>query len=122
MKLLHSKIFVIFLIVVFIFSVIAFSREFYRSFTVSQQINNLENKIKELKKENNKLSQMENYLQSEDFLQKEARIKLNLTKPGEKLIIVKTPEQTLNEKNEGQKLPVEKKPNIKLWWEYFFEK
>jgi len=121
MRLLYSKSFVILLIIIFIISIILFFKETYKSFTISQDIRSLENRIKEIEKSNEKFSQMEQYLQSEDFLQREARLKLNLTKPGEKLIIVKTPEKTLDD-NEKQELVEKQKNNIQLWWEYFFEK
>lgn len=118
-NLLYSKFFIIFLIAILILAMIAFGREGYRYFKVSQEIRDLEKKIEELEKESEELIGMEKYFQSEDFLEKEARLKLNLIKPGEKLIVVKTPED-LEEKQ--QEKIVKQVSNIQLWWEYFFGK
>lgn len=119
-KLLYSKSFIVFLVIILILVIIALGRESYRYFRVSQDIKDLEKRIEELEKTNEELARMEEYFQSEEFLEKEARLKLNLTKLGEKLIIVKTPEGM---EGEGQETTVAKEiSNIQRWWEYFFGK
>ncbi|MBU2564512.1 septum formation initiator family protein [Patescibacteria group bacterium] len=115
MKLLHSKYFVIFLFVIFVFVFVAFGKESYRFFKVNQEIKDLEKRIEDLKKENQELANMEKYFESNDFLEKEARLKLNLTKPGEKLIIIKDIEEV------EQEIVEEKISNIQKWFNYFFE-
>lgn len=117
-KLLYSKTFIIFLVIVLILIVIALGRESYRYFRIGQEIKDLEKRIEDLEASNEELAWMEEYFQSEEFLEKEARLKLNLTKPGEKLIIVKTPERL---EGEEQETTVAKEiSNIQRWWEYFF--
>lgn len=118
-NLLYSRSFIILLVAILILTIVALGREGYRYFRVSQEIRDLEKKIEALEKENEELAGMEKYFQSEDFLEKEARLKLNLTKPGEKLIIVKTPEDL----EEEQEQEITKQVfNIQLWWDYFFGK
>lgn len=119
-KLLYSKSFITFLIIILILIIIALGRESYHYFRISQQIKDLEKGIKELEKTNEELARMEEYFQSEEFLEKEARLKLNLAKLGEKLIIVKTPEG-LEEAQEKEVISKEIS-NIQKWWEYFFGK
>jgi len=118
-RLLYSKYFIAFLIIIFILVLIALGKESYRYFKVNQEIKNLEKRISELESNNEELIKMEKYFQSEEFLEKEARLKLNLTKPGEKLIIVKGAEEEIEEiQQEEQK----KISNIEKWWKYFFSK
>ena len=119
-KLLYSKPFLVFLVIILILVVIALGQESYRYFRTSQQIKDLENKIEELKTSNEELAGLEEYFQSEEFLEKEARLKLNLTKPGEKLIIIKQIEEDLEEFEQEQGLAKEIS-NIQKWWQYFFE-
>lgn len=121
-KLLHSKAFIFFLGIVFILSLVALGRESYRYFRVSQEIKNLEKRIEELEANNEELTKMEEYFQSEEFLEREARLKLGLTKPGEKLIIIKQLEEELEEEIEKEGAIAKEISNIQRWWEYFFNK
>lgn len=118
-KALHSKSFITFLIIVLIVVIIALGRESYRFFKINQEIKSLEQRIAEIEKSNEELAKMEEYFQSEEFLEKEARLKLNLTKPGEKLIIVKQQENILKEEKEKETVAKEIS-NIQKWWDYFF--
>jgi len=99
--------------------IIASGRESYRNYRVNQEIKNLQRKIEELQKINTELSELEKYLQSDEFLEKEARLKLNLIRDGEKLVIIKRAEEELSS---DEVKPEENKniPNILKWWEYFF--
>jgi cell division protein FtsB len=120
-KILYSKSFIFFLLIVLVLAIIAFGRESYRNFGINQEIKDLERKIKQLKASNEELIGLEEYFQSEEFLEKQARLKLNLTKPGEKVIIIKQIEEDL--KGLGQKETIAKEiSNIQKWWEYFFDR
>ena len=54
------------------------------------------------------------YVKTDDFAGQEAREKLGLTKPGEKIVILPKKEE---KKDQGQ---TEDKPNWQKWWEMFF--
>jgi cell division protein FtsB len=113
-----SKYFSLVLVAIFVFVVIALGRESYRYFKISQEIRDLEKQIEEFRKNNEELSKMKDYFQSREFLQDEARGKLNLVKEGEKLIIVSDGGDLQEEiKMEETKPEIS---NIKLWLEYFF--
>ncbi|HUT95972.1 MAG TPA: septum formation initiator family protein [Candidatus Paceibacterota bacterium] len=114
----NSKYFSLILAVILILVVIALGRESYRYFKISQEIRDLEKQIEEFRKNNEELSKMKDYLQSKEFLQDEARGKLNLVKRGEKLIIISN-ESDLQEEIKPEEKE-NKTPNIKLWLEYFF--
>jgi len=60
-----------------------------------------ERKVKENEEKSKKLEEMINYFQSKEYLESIARKKLNLVKPGEKVIYV-IPEKMEAEKKESQ--------------------
>jgi cell division protein FtsB len=119
-KILYSKPSVFFLLLILIFAVIALGRESYRYFKINQEIKNLEQRIENIEKSNEELSEIREYYQSEEFLEKEARLKLNLTKPGEKLIIIKQIEEDLEERIGEKEVIAKEISNIQKWWNYFF--
>lgn len=117
----YSKTFIFSLLIILILIVIASGREAYRNYKINQEIRNLQKKIDELRDSNTELGELEKYLQSDEFLEKEARLKLNLLKDGEKLVIIKQLEEepVLEEKKSEENKNI---PNILKWWEYFFGK
>jgi cell division protein FtsB len=116
---LYSKYSLFTLMVIFLLVIIALGRESYLNYQTNQEIRGLRDKIEKLKKDNVELAEMEKYFQSEEFLEKEARLKLNLIRDGEKLIIVKEEEKSLvEEQSEEEKS--ENVSNFRNWWKYFF--
>ena len=115
----HSKYFVLCLIIIFIFALISLGRESYRYFIVSEEIRSLKNKIEELKRGNEELTNTKAYFNSKEFLEDEARKKLNMVKEGESVIIIT---------NNNELAPIDitdskqKISNFKLWLQYFFKK
>jgi len=98
----------------------------WQNYKVNQQIKNLESEVSDIEKQNQKLSDLIAYFQTDTFKEKEAREKLGLVKPGEKVLVF--PSTGNNDKgiSEGinggqeQKVEVEKTPNYQKWWDYFF--
>ena len=118
-KFFYSKTFILGLLIVFVLLFVAAGREAYRSYRINQEIKDLQEKIEELNKGNLELAEMEKYLQSDEFLEKEARLKLNVVREGEKLVIIKQPEgETVSE--EKQQTEEKEISNIQKWWRYFF--
>lgn len=113
-----SKYFIVFLILVLILVLIAMGREAYRFYKISQEITGLEKRIEDLKKDNEELLKIKEYFTSKEFLEDEARTKLNMTKEGESVIFISNPDVAEEESvSEKQNIKV---PNFKLWWQYFF--
>lgn len=118
---MYSKYSLFALMVIFLLLIIALGRESYLNYQTNQEIKELQGKIEELEKSNTDLAEMEKYFQSEEFLEKEARLKLNLIRDGEKLIIVKEEKQdSIEEQSEEEKS--ENISNFRNWWKYFFGK
>lgn len=63
-------------------------RETYRGWSVDHEIRALEQKAQDLEGRKNELAQMALKMQSQDFIEQQARAKLGLQRPGEKVVIL----------------------------------
>ena len=116
----HSKLLAVGLIVLLVLVVTATAKEKKSQQKTKDNINTLEQEIAELKGQNSNLSSLIEYLRSDGFVDREAREKLNMQKPGEKVVLVSEAR-----KNSGQvagAVTIEEKSNWQLWKEYFFGK
>ena len=118
----------ILLIVVVGFS---FGREMIRSRDIAKQIQSLQNQSQALQTQHLAIKDLKNAVQTESFVEREARLKLGLKKPGESLVILKneqtknTSESTKNDESlNGETKTLEQKTlaNSTKWWYYFFNK
>ena len=119
----NSSFFVFILILALIGLISAVGKESYRRYQIDKEVAGLKQEIKQLKEENESLVRLLTYLSSDRSLEREARLKLNLLKEGEKVVIinsgggkVSSSSQTL----EGR----EKKEisNFEKWCHYLFDK
>ena len=103
-------------LVVFVgFSVVKERRE---QQTNKDRVDALRQEVADLSGKNTELAQMIKYFQSEEYVEREAREKLNLQKPGEKVVIV--PEENgLRGAVMGDGDEMEKH-NWEKWIDYFF--
>lgn len=69
------------------------------------------------KKENEELKEQLKVVESQDFIEKQARDKLLLLKPGESQVIISNTLQASQSSNEKSS---SLKPNWRKWWELFF--
>ena len=82
------------------------------------QILELQTEAERITNKNKDLSGLINYLQSGSFTEKEARLKMDLKKPGENVIVVTNPEVEVKPSQESK----EEKPRLNnptKWWYYF---
>jgi len=99
-KILSSKIFLLFIGLCFIYLGISTVKETYKRY------------------------ELIDYFNQDSFLEKQARIKLNLKKSGEKVMVV--PEKPKEKKQEAIRVfdkkeqQIAPEPNWKEWWNYFF--
>jgi len=133
-KILSSKIFLFIAIFVLIFLLIGLVRETYRKHQLSNEINQLKSSIDELEGDNQQLSDLMDYFKEDSYLEKEARIKLNLKNPGETVVVlskdvidgVEVVRKGGAEIEELNNSDVELEDNNTelanywKWWEYFF--
>ncbi|MDZ7798334.1 MAG: septum formation initiator family protein [Patescibacteria group bacterium] len=126
-KIISSNLFIVASIAVLIFLGVSLSKEMIRRHQISQRINSLESEIEALEESNTELSDLIDYLKSDEFREKEARLKMGLKKEDENVIVV--PNLNTNENiNKSTKLANNSNQaaeniefsNLKKWWRYFF--
>ncbi|OGZ36057.1 MAG: hypothetical protein A3I88_03295 [Candidatus Portnoybacteria bacterium RIFCSPLOWO2_12_FULL_39_9] len=130
-KLLGSKIFLFLVALALIWLTLGVGRESYRKYQITKEINALRTEISKLEGDNQRLDNLIKYFQDPSYLEKEARIKLNLKKPGEKVVVapegsLAQAEQSVSEKTEEIQSFLSSQPRVETanwwkWWEYFFQ-
>ena len=124
-KLLKSKIFFIFLIPILLALTVGIFQKLYYRYEVKGELDKLNAEIANLNKQKNDLNQLVDYYRNESNLEKEARVRLNLKKEGEKVVII-LPQATSTNGNKEEITEVsenmENLPNYKQWWYYFLKK
>lgn len=71
------------LIVLLVLSIVKVAREAMVRYEINKEIAALENQLGDLESKSGKIENMISYLKTDQYLEKEARTKLNLVKPGE---------------------------------------
>jgi len=121
----YSKYFLLIIFIIIIFFLVSAIKDYYSQEDLRDDIRTLDAQINDLEGEQADLITTLAQVQSEDFVETEARTRLNLRKPGEKVIIVSSDEdvQKLNNQtgDKGIKdLLEEPDTNSSKWWSYFF--
>ena len=112
----NSNIFSAILIVLLIASFIKVSQEVLLRYEINQEISTLENKLSDLQGKTEKMDKLVSYLKTDDYIEKEARTKLNLSKPGEKQINIANLEM-----GEEYYFDKDDRSNFNKWFDYFFD-
>lgn len=103
--------------------VIALGKEIYSRYQLYKKISQLEKEIEKLERENQSLSNFLDQLNSPEWLEKDARLKFNLVKEGEKVIIIHQPEKENSlDTTPERSQKAEKVSNPEKWWRFFFVK
>lgn len=79
-------------------------RDYPKKLEIKNQLGDIENRIAALKKDEEKQKSMAEYLESESYLEKQARLRLNLKKEGEEVVFV-------YRKDESEKSPSQEEKN-----------
>ncbi|MFC1613409.1 septum formation initiator family protein [Patescibacteria group bacterium] len=109
---------IIIFIMIFLFS---FIKESYRSYKINKEIDELKSQVVSLKNENEELTVLINYLEMDNFAEKEARVKFGMSMPGENTVIIEKKDNKTNiTKSSHEKESDMKISNFKKWQIYFF--
>jgi cell division protein FtsB len=87
---------------------------------VEKEITDVQKEISQFEKDNQDLKEMLGYLKSDQSLESQARINLNLKKPGETVVVIENAADAKNQENAQKE--EEKKSNLKKWFDYFFSR
>lgn len=94
------------------------AKSYSRRLVVEKEIAEMKNKIAEYEKESNELQDFLNYLSSPEAAEEQARLSLNMKKPGEGVVVIEMINKTSDLEDKNTDLKNEK--NIKKWLNYFF--
>ncbi len=123
-------------VLIILFLGVTFGREYFRTREIQKEINNLESEAKALFARNITLTELQTSVQTESFIEREARLKLGMKKPGEQVIVIqetqKGDKEGQAERGEDPSDPLDlvldttqdRPPvaNATKWWYYFFNK
>ena len=133
-RVLSSKIFLFAIVLILILILIGLVRETYNKYKLASEIDQLKANIERLEGDNQQLAGLMDYFKDDSYLEKEARIKLNLKKPGETVVVLSkdiidgveiirtgsTNTEEQKEINKDLENNVMEVANYWKWWEYFF--
>ena len=86
----------------------------YRLVKSGGRVGRVSRELAEAEAENKRLKERLEYVKSEEFVEREARERLGLGKPGEVVVILPTPS-----KIQDSKSGIQDKPNWEKWWELY---
>ncbi len=114
-KLLRSRIFLAIIVVIFIISSFELINEVGRRYKFDQQIKQQQKQIETLQQQNGDLSNLIQYLNTNQFVEEEARKKLGLSKSGESVVVFpSTSTAPVATSSTSQS-------HVSMWWNYFFQ-
>ena len=98
--------------------IIGLTRDISRLLRAGDRVKLVEEKAQKLKEEQQKLLEKKAYYLSEEFIEEEARNKLNMVRPGETVVILPPNlAQVLGREEESAAPEI---PNWRKWWNLFF--
>ena len=118
-----SKLFSFLGIIVLGFLVFSFGKKFLEIRDINGEIKKSQDEIAQLQAKSNDLNNLLSFLNTDAFLEQEARLKFNLQKPGESVVVI--PSSGGKQENVGDATAAEAGQNSlsnpRKWWDYFFK-
>lgn len=112
-----KKLIAIVILLVEAYLIISFSRSVWGLWQRQEEIDRQRERVGKLLQENNRLQSQLTYVRTEEFIEKQAREKLNLVKPDETVVVV--PESVLRAATASAS-PTPPPPNWEQWMRLFF--
>lgn len=133
-KIFSSKFFLVVLVAILLMLGFSVSREWYRKHQLQLEYRSLQSEIDKLENKNGEIATLIEYLKNDEGLEKEARRRLNLKKPGESVVVIVPPASSGEKKSsdpvaeeslqpaaaEEKKSEESRNVNAKKWRDYFF--
>ena len=104
------------MLVLLALSIVRVSREVILRYNIGKEINILNDQLGDLKDRTAKTEKLISYLKTDEYVEKEARLQLNLSKPGEKQINITDTNAGDNNQPEDDNAS-----NMVKWFNYFFK-
>ncbi len=118
-RLLSSQRFLAIIGLVFLVLILLpLARTYSQRRLVEKEISDVKNQIADFESKNKEMTDMINYLQSDQSLEEQARLNLNLKKPGEAVIVIQDQKDNGNTIINASSSALHS--NYAKWWRYFF--
>jgi cell division protein FtsB len=135
-KKIYSKqiIFTIIGLVIIVLISIPLAKNVSKLYKVNQEVDNFKIEIKNLGSKNSQLNNLISYLESDQYIENEARLNLNLKKPGETVYAINNKDEEENASTKNSNIDsIQTSPsldmnnshevtNLSRWINYFFNK
>jgi cell division protein FtsB len=115
---MKNKFFRVIIVVLGLGFIVKLTGDFLHLLRANQQIKTAEEKVLKLEEKNRELSEKYQYFQSKEFIEEEARNKLNMAKPGETIVVL--PPNLSEFMNHSRTKNEVSLPNWRKWWNLFF--
>ena len=113
----NSNIFIIVLMLLLVLSVLKVGKELARRHQINQEIATLNEELIKSQANQEKLESLITYLKTDQYIEEQARLQLNLSKPGEKRIDLSGGDDLL----ETEQINQGDLSNLQKWFDYFLK-
>lgn len=122
-RFVSSRVFLLLLLGIFGFLLLANVRTYYRDYEVEAEIRELERQRESLSKKKLESMDILSYVMSDRFVEDTARTSLDMQSPGEKVAVIVVPEDERMNVGRPNRTTEPDDPfaNPKKWWYYFSE-
>ena len=117
-RFLLTKTFLFLVVTAIILVGMAVGRVIVQNRTLAREVGKLEAQAAAVELKNTELLELVSRLKSDSFLEREARLKLNLRKPGEEVVVLE--ERSGTQAIEGADRQSRGETNLDRWWRFFF--
>ena len=131
-KLFFSPFFLFLGIIILVFYFFSIGKESYKNYQINKEVKNLKQEIESLEEKKIQTQKLIQYLKTESFQERQARLELGMKKPNEKVVILSNITKETENKNESINIDIEKDKQIEennqkiinpiKWWKYFSDK
>ncbi len=100
--------------------IFAYARAFYQDYMVRKEIDQLKRETQQLEGRKIETLELLKSVKSVDFVERKARLELNLVKPGEKVVVFNS-SPTSSRQIQPNMIQTDESQPWQKWWDYFFK-
>lgn len=119
---MRRRILFILTVLILLGAIFSLLKAIYKTYSASERIKKSEQEVASLEKRQQELKDELSVKNNLDFVEKEARDKLAMVKPGETIVVVgEDTSKKTTEDGDDSNVPLNNLSNPRKWWYLFFE-